>query len=102
MSAWEGQDLKFAVNVESLGFDVDRDDFKLVLKRGSNTAIINKSQFKRRDNMLILPIFKEVLSQLGSGDIYAVFYADIPDSDFDDDGLRTEVDKQLITKVNRV
>lgn len=98
---WQGSDLKFLVEITAEGFDINRDDYTIVLKRGVKEVIVNKSQIIDNDGDKYLCLEKETLAELGTGDIYVVTYAEVPDSDFSD-AFRTEVDKQLLCTINRV
>ena len=100
MSDWSGQDLKYLINIESEGFDISRDEYRLILKRGTKTAELSKEHVVLRDDKIYLCIEKEIVKPLGTGDLYLIVYADVPDADFLD-GIRTEVCRiKLATIIN--
>lgn len=101
MSVWQGGDLKFLVEITAEGFDITRDDYRIVLKRGNKEIEVAKSAIVENEGEYFLCLEKEVIAELGTGDIYVVTYAEVPDSDFSD-AFRTEVDKQLLCTINRV
>lgn len=101
MSEWQGADLKFLVEITAEGFDITRDDYTIVLKRGAKEVVVDRSAIVESEGEYFLCLEKETLAELGTGDIYVVTYAEVPDSDFSD-SFRTEVDKQLLCTINRV
>lgn len=101
-NAFQFSDLKFLITINSEGFDIDRDDYTIVLKRGSNhEVVIDKSAIVVDDGNHYLCVQKEQLADLGTGDVYIVVYAEVPDSDFEDN-MRSEVDKKLLCHIERV
>lgn len=101
-NAYQFSDLKFLITINSEGFDIDRDDYTVVLKRGSkDEVVIDKSAIVVDGSNHYLCVTKEQLAGLGTGDIYMVVYAEVPDSDFED-SMRSEVDKQLLVHIERV
>ena len=102
MSIWQGSDLKFLVEITAEGFDIDNDNYTIVLKRGAKEVTINKSDIIVDDDEHFLCVTKEQLAELGTGDIYIVTYAEVPDPDFVETNIRREVDKQLLCTINRV
>ena len=101
--AWEGEDLKFEIVIESEGFDMDRDDYTLVIRKANKEGevVIEKSNIVSDGNNHYLCVTKEQLSQFGRGDIYIVAYAEVQDSDFKD-SMRSEIDKKLLCHIERV
>lgn len=101
-NAFQYSDLKFLITIKSEGFDIDRDDYTIVLKRGSKDDVtIDKSKIVVDGGNHYLCVTKEQLASLGTGDIFMVVYAEVPDSDFED-SMRSEVDKQLLCHIERV
>lgn len=101
-NAFQFSDLKFLITINSEGFDIDRDDYTIALKRGSKDGvIIDKSAIIVDGSNHYLCVTKEQLADLGIGDIYMVVYAEVPDSDFEDN-MRSEVAKQLLVHIERV
>lgn len=91
-----GTELKYTLNIETEGFSMDTDDFKIIVRSSHGTIEIPKSQMILTDNDEYL--FTVDTSELGAGDYYVSVVAYVPDTDFDD-GLRTEVTKQLLCVV---
>lgn len=100
---YEGQDMKLRVEINASGFDITRDEFEIVLKKGNKEVAVDKSQITNEDDEWRVSLTKEQFAELGTGDVYIVTYAYIPDSDYSfRDGVRVEVDKKFIAKVTRV
>ena len=99
--AWKGEDLKLKIELKAEGFDIDRDSYKLVLKRGSTTVDIENEEIAKDGEDHFLCLKANRLEQLGVGDVYLVAYAYVPDEHFQD-GIRTEIDKQLLTKIVKI
>lgn len=101
-TVFQFSDLKFLITINSEGFDIDRDDYRIVLKRGSKDEVqIDKSAIVVDGSNHYLCVTKEQLASLGTGDIYMVVYAEVPDSDFED-SMRSEVYKLLLCHIERV
>ena len=87
-----GTELKFALEIESEGFSMDTDDFKVVIKsvKKKKEIVIPKEEMLLDENeKYLFTIDTEVL---GVGDYWIYVYAYVPDEDFPD-GIRTEVQK---------
>ena len=95
---FQGTELKYLLNIQSEGFNMLEDDFKVVIK------VHNTSRFVEipKGEMILTQedkfLFTLDTSVLGTGDYYISVIAKVPDSDFDD-GLRTEVQKKLLCSV---
>ena len=101
-NAFQYSDLKFLITINSEGFDIDRDDYRIVLKKGSKDYVkIDKSAIAVDGSNHYLCVTKEQLASLGTGDVYMVVYAEVPDSDFED-SMRSEVFKMLLCQIERV
>lgn len=91
-----GTELKFALIIETEGFDMATDDFCVVVKSARKKVEIKK------DEMLIDAeeryLFTVDTAALGVGDYWVYAYAYVPDADFPD-GLRTEVQKLKLCTV---
>ena len=98
--AFFGTEKKYLIEVQSSGFDMDRDYFEVIIKRGGNTIRIPKSdlivepytvtvdgQEVRKNNYY----FTFNTTDLGPGLATIKVIAHVPDSDFQD-GIRDEVD----------
>ena len=99
--------LKFLVEITSRGFDMDRDEFEIILKRGSYTRTYQKSE-------LVVETYVEEISgepiekhnyylcidttEYGKGLIQAAVKAYVPDVDFDG-GIRVEIDKTSLINI---
>ena len=94
-----GTEKKYLINIESTGFDMERDDFEVTIKRGSNIIRFTKDNMVKdeEDNWYIT--FNT--SALGAGMASMIVTAHVPDSDFPD-GLRDEVDKFNFLRIKGV
>lgn len=92
---YKGTDLKFAINIDSPGFNMDDDDFTIELINGRRKVIIDKDNMVHGDDGWYLCFDS---SEMGSGDITIVVYAHVPDDDFED-GIRTEVYKDILCHI---
>lgn len=100
MSSWETEDLKFVIEIEAPGFDMSTDEYEVYLKKGSNSVSVPKSAIVQSDDKYVLCIENDMMRELGTGNIYLLIYANVPDSDFGK-GYRKEVYKGLLTIVNK-
>lgn len=93
---YQGTELKFLLDIESVGFSMADDDFYIVIKNMKNEKTI------RKEDMLVTNedkyLFTVNTGELGTGDYWLTAVALVPDTDFDD-GLRTEVQKFKLCKV---
>lgn len=93
---YQGTELKFTLDIDIDGFSMDDDDFKVTIKNTKNEITIPKAEMLvTEDNEYLFTV--DTL-QMGTGDYYVITTAYVPDTDFDD-GLRTEVQKQLLCVV---
>lgn len=88
--------LKFTLDIQSVGFSMADDDFKVVIRNLKAEKTITKGEMLVNDDDEY--IFTVDTQELGTGDYYITTYAYVPDTDFDD-GIRTEVTKQLLCVV---
>ena len=101
---FETGDAKYLIEIESPGFDPARDEFEVILKKGSIQKTYNKSDLveeiveeggqEKHNYYLCLES-----SDFGKGTIVAVVRAHVPDSDFEK-GTRDEVTRFELTNVN--
>lgn len=92
-----GTEVKFLVTIEADGFDMERDDFNITLKRGGSTLVFDKTDLVHDVDSFYLCFDTK---DLGSGVVTATITAYVPDNDFDD-GLRTEVYKFDLMTVDK-
>lgn len=99
--AYLGTGLKFLVEITSSGFDMDRDDFEITLKRSNYTHTYQKSDLAVETYVETVggePVEKHHYylcfdsSEYGKGLIQATVTAYVPDEDFEDN-IRTEIEK---------
>lgn len=100
-NVFQSSDLKFLITINSEGFDMDRDDYTIVLKRGNKEITFSKSQIVVDGTNHYLCVENTKVLELGTGDVYIVVYAEVPDSDFEDN-MRSEVDKKFLCHIERV
>lgn len=109
-NAFIGTELKYLLEIEASGFDMDTDYFEVLLKRGSKQLV-----FHRED--LAVETYIEIVDNIsvekhhyyvcfdseyfGAGLITVVVTAHVPDSDFDD-GIRKIVDKFNLVNIQSV
>lgn len=93
---YQGTELKFLLEITSEGFSMVDDDFKVVIKNIKNEKVIRKDEMLLTDNDEY--IFTVDTAELGTGEYWITTIAYVPDTDFDD-GIRTEVQKQLLCVV---
>ncbi len=94
-----GTEKKYLIDIESTGFEMDRDDFEVVIKRGSNTITFTKENMVKDEEDNWYVSFNT--SQLGAGVASMIVTAHVPDSDFPD-GIRDEVDKFNFLRIKSV
>ena len=93
---YQGTELKFTLDIQSEGFDMADDDFKVVIKNTkSSVEILKSDMILTEDEKYLFTIDTGVM---GTGEYWISIFAYVPDDDFDD-GLRTEVQKQLLCVV---
>ena len=97
-SIYLGTELKFALSIESEGFSMETDDFKVVVKstKKKKEIVITKEEMLIDENEKYL--FLIDTEELGIGEYWIYVYAYVPDEDFPD-GIRTEVQKQQLCTV---
>jgi len=93
---YQGTELKFTLDIQSEGFSMADDDFKVVIKNTKKSVTIPKSDMILDENENYL--FTVDTGFMGTGEYWITTIAYVPDDDFDD-GLRTEVQKQLLCVV---
>ena len=93
---YQGTELKFTLNIQSEGFSMADDDFKVVIKNTKKSVTIPKADMILDENENYL--FTVDTGFMGTGEYWITTIAYVPDDDFDD-GLRTEVQKQLLCVV---
>lgn len=100
---WVGTALKYKVEITAEGFSMDEDDFEIEVRRGKESVIYQKSDLlihepedPEAETEYYLPVDTEAL---GPGRYEVITRAYVPDDDWEG-GLRTEIDKQLLTIVN--
>lgn len=93
---YQGTELKFLLEITSEGFSMDDDDFKVIIKNIKNEKEIRKEDMLLTENEKY--IFTVDTAELGTGEYWLTTVAYVPDTDFDD-GIRTEVQKQLLCVV---
>jgi len=98
--AFEQTDMKFLVEINSDGFDMDVDDWAVGVQIG--TRIVKKFPkeecLKGEDGNWYVCIDKEYLKK---GELSLIAYAQVPDPDFDD-GVRDEAYKEYMGRVQKL
>ena len=105
-SAFSGTKRKYLVEITSPGFDMDAEDFDIILRRGLTERVFHKGDLRvetvtdgtdpniQRHNYYLCVDTAE----FGTGNITAIVHAYVPDTDFDG-GIRDEYDKFTLTNV---
>lgn len=88
--AFLGTEKKYLLEIESDGFDMERDDFEVDIKRGPKTIHLEKSDLIKDTEGNFFITFDT--AELGAGGASMTVTAHVPDTDFPD-GIRDEVDK---------
>lgn len=100
---FEGTKAKYRIEIESPGFDMESDDFTLILQRGTVSKTFSKSDLI--DKVVIedgeekhqyFLCFNTL--DFGPGDITVIVRAFVPDDDFPG-GIRLEVDRFRLTNI---
>lgn len=93
---WSGSGLKYAVNMDCDGFDMDEDDWKITVVRGAKTIEFTpENAVQGEDGQWYICIDTSLLSP---GDAFIIFDAFIPDEDFED-GIRHDIKKYKLTEI---
>lgn len=96
-----GTEKKYIINIESAGFDMEEDEFEVIIKRGSNVLTFTKEDLiQDRDEEENWYITFNT-SDLGAGVASMTVIAHVPDNDFPD-GIRDEVDKFNFLRIKSV
>lgn len=98
-SAFFGTELKFIIEINADGFSMADDDFNITLKRGAFTKVFQKGDLVQDEEDKFYLCFDS--AEFGKGMISAIITAYVPDDDFDD-GLRTEVQKIDLIRIDSV
>ena len=93
---YQGTELKFLLDITSMGFNMVDDDFFIVVKNMKGSITIPKEDMVLTEDDKF--IFTVNTATLGTGDYYVIVTAQVPDEDFDD-GFRQEVQKALLCTV---
>lgn len=94
---YQGTKLKFLLDIQSEGFSMVDNDFKVTIKNATKKEMtIDKSEMIVTDEDKFL--FTVDTAVFGTGEYYIKTTAYVPDDDFED-GFRTEVQKSLLCVV---
>ena len=108
--AFLGTEKKYLIEIQSAGFDMARDDFEIVLRRGGKTLHIPKSACivepytvveDGQEVQKVNYYFAFNTADLGPGVTSITITAHVPDTDFSD-GIRDEVDKFNFLRIKSV
>ena len=109
-NAFNTSDRKYLLEINAVGFDMDADNFDVLLKRGGKTLLFHKDDLVVetytvvQDNISIDKNHYYVCfptDYFGPGDITVVITAYVPDTDFEA-GYRREVDKFNLVNVKAI
>ena len=109
-SAFSTSDRKYLLEINAVGFSMDTDNFDVVLKRGSKSLILHKSDLVVEPYTVVennITIEKNhyyvcfATDYFGPGDVTVVVTAYVPDTDFES-GFRREVDKFNLVNVKAI
>lgn len=96
-----GTEKKYIIKIESAGFDMEEDEFEVIIKRGSNVLTFTKEDLiQGRDEEENWYVTFNT-SDLGAGVASMTVIAHVPDNDFPD-GIRDEVDKFNFLRIKSV
>lgn len=96
---WVGTGLKFAVNMTCPGFDMDSDEWKITVTRGTRRVEFTPENAVQDDNDQWYICFDT--AELGPGEVDIIFEAFVPDEDFES-GVRREVQKYRLVNIKSV
>ena len=100
--SFQGSKVKYLVNFQSDGFDMDRDDFNITLRRGNVSRTFPKSELVREETAQGINYYLCFdNTEFGPGQLTMIVEAYVPDTDFPD-GYRTELDKFILTQIEAV
>ncbi len=103
---WDGTGLKYAVSMTCEGFDMDEDDWKITVSRGSRKVeftpenAIHEVTTVQGQEVSTWYICIDT-SLLGPGELHIIFDAKVPDDDFDE-GFRHEIQKYKLINVKNL
>ena len=104
--AFDGQDVKYLVQIETPGFDMAADDFNLVIRRGDKEKTFQKADLV--DDVTIVEGVEQHTYYLcfntgyfGPGELTCIVTAYANDTDFEG-GIRTEIEKFTFQTVDCV
>ena len=89
-STYIGTRLKYVLEIAAQGFSMEKDRFCVDICRGPNTLHFDKLDLEFDDDGNYYVCFDSLA--LGTGKVYAVVTAYVPDTDYPD-GFRKEVQK---------
>lgn len=95
--AFVGQDVKFVINAEAVGFDMGRDNFTVTIRRGTRERTFQKSELIV-ETVVVDNVETQVYyigfntGEFGPGVYTCIVDGWVPDSDFES-GFRHEIDK---------
>lgn len=94
-----GEELKFLVTMTADGFNMEDDDYEIVISCGNKKKTLYKSDvLVDGDGNHYITINT---AEFKKGDLMATVYAYVPDPDFPD-GFRTEVDRSRLATILNV
>lgn len=105
-----GTEMKYKVTITAEGFDMDSDDWEIMVCRGKTCRTFEKADCVHREEQVVTPSGTTTESvwylcfntaDFGPGNYYAVLTAHVPDADFPDN-IRDEVKKLLLEPVEAV
>lgn len=95
---YDGTEVKFLLEILTSGFDMNEDDFEVILTRGNKRMTLGKADLLCDDDYWYVAFDTGFF---GPGTVNCIVKAYVPDDDFDD-GLRTEVIKFDLLTILRV
>ena len=99
--AYSRADLKYKVELESTGFNIETDEYGFELHCGAKAVQVPQECIIDRGGDIFVCITVEMLKRLGSGELFLVGFVKVPDLDFNND-YRREVCKEFLTNLEVV
>lgn len=97
--AYLGSEKKFSVEISAQGFDMDEDDFTLLIMKGHNAVKeVRKSELVVDNGTYLLCIDT---NEIGTGNFDLAVVAEVPDSHFGDT-KRTEIERVSLLTVKKL
>ena len=97
--AFDRADLKYKVELTAPGFNIDTDEYWFELQCGTKSVKVPQENVINRGGDIFVCLTVEMLKPLGSGELFLVGLAKVPDMDYNNDYRREVCRLKLINLV---